>query len=226
MTHADRIDELLKQGGSFCDDCVSVKAHIYPRQTVNLNCRRLETRGRIVRSASHKCDRCGDTKIVNTAKIQFHVKDDLAAPKVPTTKPQIDEKYKWPWEGAVQSLLCQHLLKVGWVIASTSDTKSKAAGVDVVAIRNGQTLWVTVKGFPRGTDKTNPSTQARHWFSHAMFDLVLYRSANPAIELAAAFPAGFKTYSSLAKRVGWLRTHMPASIYWVAENGEVTCEGS
>lgn len=226
MTHADRIYELLRQGGSLCDDCVSVRTSIVPRQTVNINCRRLEARGRIVRTVSLICDRCGDIKIVNRAKLQDTLSTVSTAPKMLIPHPQLDEKYKWPWEGAVQSLLCQHLLKVGWVIASTSDTKSKAAGVDVVANRDGQILWVTIKGFPRGTDKTNPSTQARHWFSHAMFDLVLYRSAQPTFELAAAFPAGFKTYSNLAKRVAWLRTHMPASIFWVAEDGVVTFEDS
>jgi hypothetical protein len=31
-------------------------------------------------------------------------------------------------------------------------------------------LWVTVKGYPKGTLKTNPSTQVVHWLNNAFFD--------------------------------------------------------
>jgi len=104
---------------------------------------------------------------------------------------------------------------------NVADTASKEPGIDIAAERDGRELWVSVKGFPRATSKTHPATQARHWFSHAIFDLVLYRSKNPDVELAAAFPDGFVTYHNLTSRVGWLRENLPATIIWVAEDGTI-----
>ena len=69
--------------------------------------------------------------------------------------------------------------------------------------------------------KTNPRTQARHWFSQALFDLVLWYSENASVELALAFPNQI-TYRNLAVRVKWLLEYLGAGIYWVDESGEVS----
>ncbi len=116
------------------------------------------------------------------------------------------------------------LAKKGWTIRSAADTAAKTAGKDIVAERNGRTLWISVKGYPRGTQKTNPPTQARHWFSHAVFDLVRYRDESHSAELALGLPDGFATYQNLAERVRWLRSHLPFTIYWVRQSGEVRLE--
>lgn len=78
-----------------------------------------------------------------------------------------------------------------------------------------------MKGYPRGTQKTNPSTQARHWFWHAVFDLVRYRDESNAANLALGLPDGYVTYKNLTDRVTWLRSNLPFRIYWVSESGEV-----
>jgi HJR/Mrr/RecB family endonuclease len=42
-------------------------------------------------------------------------------------------------------------------IRSVANTASHQQGIDIVAEKDGKLLWVTVKGYPQGTDKTNPS---------------------------------------------------------------------
>jgi hypothetical protein len=94
-------------------------------------------------------------------------------------------------------------------------------GAERLRGNNGRELWVTVKGYPKGTSKTSPSTQARHWFSHAIFDLILYRSERQDVVLAAAFPDNFKTYQNLATRVGWLKETLPFTLFWIESDGGI-----
>ena len=67
----------------------------------------------------------------------------------------------------------------------------------IIAERSGQELWVSVKGYPRGTEKTNPTVQARHWFQGAVFDIVLYRGEDTQVALAIALP-DYRRYRKLA----------------------------
>lgn len=110
-----------------------------------------------------------------------------------------------------------------WCIRQTANTAAKAQGKDIVATKGSVELWVSVKGFPTGTERTNAATQARHWFAHALFDVLLYRDERRDVELAIALPAGFPTYGKLAGRVRWLRDNLPLTFLWVSEDGEV-CE--
>jgi len=54
-----------------------------------------------------------------------------------------------------------------------------------------------------------------------LFDLVEYRSRNPEISVAIAFPAGFETYPRLLTKVSWLCKNLEFRIYWIAEDGSV-----
>lgn len=102
-----------------------------------------------------------------------------------------------------------------------ADTESRAQGKDIVAIsQDGKELWVSVKGYP----ENSPNNQARHWFSSAVFDLVLYRGQNPDVSLAIGLPEGFSTYKGLIPRIRWLQDSMPFKIYWVAESGKVSVD--
>ena len=85
-----------------------------------------------------------------------------------------------------------------------------------------------MKGCPqRKPNKvTNPSTQARHWFSHAMFDVVPYRTARPDLMIGVGLPDGFKTYHGLQRKVALLHAATPFSYLWVAEDGTVRLERS
>jgi hypothetical protein len=52
----------------------------------------------------------------------------------------------------------------------------------------------------RGQAKpTQPTNQARQWFSHALLGMMLLRDKRPDAEIAICFPA-FKTYENLVAR--------------------------
>jgi len=84
-------------------------------------------------------------------------------------------------------------------------------------------MWVSAKGYPAGTGKTSPSVQARHWFSHALFDLVLWRGENRTVQVGLALP-GKKDVSGSCARVRWFLEEVDASIYWVSEGEHVEVE--
>jgi hypothetical protein len=218
VTHRDTILAFLASaGGPVCDDCLSARTGITPRQTVNLNCRRLEKMNQIARSQIMGCHYCRSEKICSVLS-----RGAVVPPKPPMPVAKTDDPHKlWHWEGNVQNRLVTWLEQEGWTIRSAADTAAKSSGKDIIAERDGRTLWVSVKGYPRGTRKTNPSTQARHWFSHAVFDLVRYRDESDTAELALGLPAGYATYQNLADRITWLRSNLPITIYWVSESGAV-----
>jgi hypothetical protein len=65
MTNAEKIIELLESlRGPCCDDCISLRARVEPRQQVNQICRRLEGSGGLVREES-VCVLCGTSKETN-----------------------------------------------------------------------------------------------------------------------------------------------------------------
>ena len=134
---------------------------------------------------------------------------------------EADEEREWYWEGHVQAAVVGHLSVTGWRVTQVTDTASKAQGVDIVARKDGRDLWVTVKGYPRATSTTNPSTQARHWFSQALFDVVRYRTERPDIAIGVALPDGFMSCLNLQPKVEWLHGSAPFVYFWVAEDGSV-----
>lgn len=221
MRHRDTILTFLGSAtGPICDDCLSVRTRITPRQTINLNCRRLEEANQIARSEKLNCHYCSTLKICNVL-----AKNAVVFSKPPVQVAKTDDPHElWHWEGNIQAALVSWLVEQGWSIRSAADTAAKTAGKDIIAVDDDRTLWISVKGYPRGTQKTNPSTQARHWFSHAVFDLVRYRDESDRAELALGLPDGFVTYQRLANHVTWLRSHLPFTIYWINEYGDVRLE--
>jgi hypothetical protein len=109
-----------------------------------------------------------------------------------------------------------------------ADTASKEQGTDIIAVKDGKELWVSVKGYPEGRKRTQPATQARIWFADAVFSVLLDRDKHPEVDLAVAFPyfgADRKpTYPRLADRMKWLRANLPLRIYWVPECGDVIAD--
>jgi hypothetical protein len=128
----------------------------------------------------------------------------------PTARP-------WYWEGNVQSAIVKHLISDGWSIISNANTATREAGKDIVATKENEELWISVKGWP---DKSI-NTQARHWFAGAIFDLILYRDLDPDVTLGIGIPAGYSTYANLIPRVQWLRRNLPFSVFSVSEAGHV-----
>lgn len=129
-------------------------------------------------------------------------------------------EHPWFWEGNVQSAVVTYLVTQGHRIISCADTASKQQGKDIVGENDHGRLWVSVKGYPKGTARTQPSTQAGHWFKQGFFDIVAYRSEDADVQLALALP-DFPRYRSLAEKVRWLMPVVPFHFLWVGEDGSV-----
>lgn len=136
----------------------------------------------------------------------------------------------WFWEGHVQATLAAHLHRDGWDVREAADTASKAPGIDLLATKGHRWLAIEVKGFPsttydhgpnRGQPKpTQPSNQARQWFSHALLGMMLLRDKRPDAEIAIAFPR-FPTYENLVRRTTVSFGLLGFGVYLVKENGSV-----
>jgi|SRR5215211_3174003 len=129
---------------------------------------------------------------------------------------------RWYWEGNVQAAACAYLDQRGWTVHSQADTAKKAPGKDIEAKIDNATLWVTVKGYPAGTERTNPRSQSRLWFSDAMFDVIRYRGDSEEIEIAVALP-DFDSYRKLAEQIAWFQSGSRFWYLWVSESG-VHCQ--
>jgi len=221
MTHKNIILEFLKDNdGAFCDDCISKRKNILPRQTVNQICRSLAATGFTYRNDA-LCKGCGKYKKVSRIKY-----DDL--PGVPYNKSDViahkeaQMQKLWYWEGNLQSRLVAWLTGEGYKIIGAANTASRSRGVDIIAENvQGKTLWINVKGYP----DTSRHVQARHYFASAIFDLILYRGESASVQLGIGLPAGFTTYTNLARKIQWMRKEiLPFDIYWINEAGQVRKE--
>lgn len=214
MTIQDRIIQYLAEHPEGVDDDALTSAlGLKRRQQANTRCRRLEKFGVLTRSHI-------DGKIRNFLNLN-------AAPG-PIEPVRSDEKAiaekEWFWEGHVQSVVVEHLRQAGYEIQFAAHTASRQQGKDVVAVApSGKPLWISAKGYPVGTLRTNPHTQARHWFAHALFDLVLWRGESPSVSLGLALPDK-QTYRKLTSRAVWFLSAIGNCIYWVDQNGVVTAQ--
>ncbi|CAA9562849.1 MAG: hypothetical protein AVDCRST_MAG70-1799 [uncultured Thermomicrobiales bacterium] len=122
----------------------------------------------------------------------------------------------WFWEGNIQATVIERLVAVGWTVIRQANTATREPGKDIELQREDVTLWVTVKGFPNGTPRTHPNTQARHWFTAAIFDVILWREADQDTRIAVALPA-MPTYRRQATRTTWFQRTADFSYLWVDE---------
>jgi hypothetical protein len=198
------------------DDELAIVLGLSARQQANIRCRELEKDGLIVR------------RLLNGKIHNFWIgKDAVIMPSAPSI-PQIVENAvpkfaHWFWEGNVQSKVIKYLERLGYQIHSFANTATHQRGIDIVAEKGGKTLWVSVKGFPRGTAKTNPLVQAGHWFKQAIFDMIEYRERDKNASLAVALP-DYPRYRALAQKITWVKPIANFSYFWVKENGEVSLE--
>jgi hypothetical protein len=136
----------------------------------------------------------------------------------------------WFWEGHVQDALAAHLANEGWDVRASADTESKAPGIDLLATKDHRWLAIEVKGFPnttydhgpkRGQPKpTQPTNQARQWFSHALLGMMLLRDMRPEAEIAICLPR-FTTYENLVRRTKVSFSLLGFGVYLVDEDGSV-----
>lgn len=215
MQNRDRIIAALADV-ELCDDCLSIAASVFPRNQVYSICTSL-SKVSVIHRHHGMCEHCHKAKNTNrilkttTSLINEH---ESATPPDPQSRP-------WYWEGNVQSKVVDYLVQNNYTIRSVADTAARTPGVDVIALSyGGKEIWISVKGYP---DKSS-NVQARHWFSGAIFDLILYHGEKPEVDLAIALPDGFTTYSNLLPRIKWLKEALPFKVYWVCENGRVRLE--
>jgi hypothetical protein len=139
----------------------------------------------------------------------------------------------WPWEGAVQAAFVDLLARNGWTITSIADTASKAPGVDVLATKGARRLGAEVKGWPsanyadprRATEvkRTQPSTQAGHWFSQALLKSVLLLDSHPGYETLMVLP-DYPRYRDLTARTRTGRRAANIHVVLLGRTGDVTAE--
>ena len=221
MTHKnDVLNFLIHDEGTLCDDCLSELTNIHPRQAIYQICSSLAAEGHIVRTVA-LCSACGRNK--KTSRIATKDSGEAALDNTNITAHGSGEKQRpWYWEGNIQSKLAAWLAGRGYRIARVADTASRSRGVDIIAQdAQGKNLLVTVKGYP----ETSRYEQARHYFTGAVFDLILYRGESNSVQLGMGLPAGFATYVNLARKVQWMRAEiLPFDIYWISEDGQVRKE--
>jgi hypothetical protein len=217
MTTKQRIISFLQSHPEGVDDDDLTKAlGLRFRAQANMRCRELERDGLVIR-------RQVNGKIHNfwAGKSMETISSTTPIPQ--QSQDNLSRYEQWFWEGNVQSKVISYLATQGYQIRSVADTASHQQGIDIVAEQNGKPIWVSVKGYPQGTERTNPSVQAGHWFKEAIFDIIAYRERDKNVLLAVAFP-DFPRYRSLAKRISWLKPVANFHYFWVNESGEVAAE--
>ena len=151
------IDYLQRHPEGVDDDQIAAELGLSARQQANVRCRELEREGLVAR------------RQINGKLHNFWIGTEAASTvpiAVPATKKPAETRgarhEDWFWEGNVQSQVARYLAAHGFHVHSVADTATHETGKDIIAERDGQRLWVTVKGYPRGTERTNPTVQARH----------------------------------------------------------------
>jgi len=239
-TNKQKIMNFLYQGNDeeygYCDDCLSNRLLIEPRQTTNRMCRELETERKISRIQS-TCHICKNLKISNFINTDVPVKNKNSINIVQTTSlapPAPGDKWsyenEWFEETNISRKIRDYLKATGHEIIRFNDDK-RQKGHDIEVIKNDIKTIIEVKGFPSkyyvGTEKqgkkkpTHPNLQAKHWFSEALLSLLLAKcEAWGEVTIAMGLPR-FQKYEELCSKILPLREKLGIKIYFVDESGNV-----
>lgn len=105
---------------------------------------------------------------------------------------------EWHTEANVQALVVTALAARGYRVLSVANTATKEHGIDVIASHDDATVGVEVKGYPSRNyadparagehKKTQPSTQAGHWFAAAVLAAMRLRGKEPGWSSVIALP--------------------------------------
>lgn len=161
-------------------------------------------------------------------------RDDVPAPSAAASSgPTIvrdrgDEE--WHTEANVQASVVTALAAHGYRVLSVANTATKEHGIDVIASRAGTTVGVEVKGYPsrnyadpaRASEpkKTQPSTQAGHWFAAAVLAAMRLRGREPEWRSVIALP-DFNRYRVLFGETQGSLAAAGIDMWWVDEDGTV-----
>ncbi len=137
---------------------------------------------------------------------------------------------EWYWEGNVQARIRDHLEGQGWEIRRAADTEGRRRGVDLLAVQGKRMRVVEVKGYPsrvyeRGPwqgqpKRTQPSTQAGHWYAGAVLSAMLREARMPQAEVYLGFPDVRRYRNLLARTKGGLE-RLGFGVYLVDLEGRV-----
>lgn len=152
-------------------------------------------------------------------------------PRQDPIKNQLAAQDEWFWEGNVQAALVSHLAVTGWRILRTADTASREHGVDIIASRNDETLYVEVKGWPSRVyadpsrsgelKRTQPTVQANVWFDSAIVAALRLRQRHLEAKIAVCFP-DFPRYRDLLTSVAGAMDRCDVMTWLVHESGLVS----
>jgi hypothetical protein len=222
MSARDRIIALLRtHPHGLDDDVIAEKLGLSRRQQANSRCRELEREGIVERrSVGGKIQ-----NILTSSSLSVPVR----AEALPDPAGADPEK-PWCWEGTVVRAVASFLTGRGWSIERIANTETGEPGADIKARRSGSVLIVEVKGYPSKTyergprkgqpKRTNPATQARHWFGEALLTALLRRAENGQHHVAIAFPE-FAVYTKLLTRVTGSLKMLGLIVLLVQESGTV-----
>lgn len=145
----------------------------------------------------------------------------------------VDAGHQWPWEGSVQTVFIDLLRAHGWSIIAAADTATKAPGIDVLASKSERRLGAEVKGWPSAgyadprrtaeVKRTQPSTQAGHWFSQALLKAIMLLDSHPGHESLVVLP-DYPRYRDLTKRTRTGRQAANIHVILLAPDGSHTSE--
>lgn len=146
----------------------------------------------------------------------------------------MDVTTDWYWEGNVATAISNFLVADGWHIVSAANTHTKEQGIDIHAVKGGSTLLVEAKGYPsvhyrdpaRAAEHkvTNPTSQAQHWYSHALLKVMRLQSKHPEAIVAFGLP-DFPRYRTLFAETRPGIAKIGAAMLFVSENGAVETWG-
>lgn len=157
--------------------------------------------------------------------------EDRPAASSTTTVPGLSTDRDWYWEGNVQAALAKHLESEGWLDLSLAETARKEHGTDIQAWKGSRVLRVEVKGWPttgryadpRRADevkRTQPSTQAGHWYGQALLHVIRDLAAHPADEVAIALP-DWPRFRSLVGDTERPLRRLGVGVFFVRADGSV-----
>ena len=143
-------------------------------------------------------------------------------------------KYEDEWfeEGNVSLLIRNFLERNGFKILKFNRDK-REKGHDIMAAGKSEIMIVECKGYPSeyyvdGPNKgelkpTSPKLQSMHWFSDALFYLIMAKSENPKTKIALGLPDKEK-YREYLSKIKYFKDQFGLVCYFVGENGKVWAE--
>jgi len=141
-----------------------------------------------------------------------------------------DPGREWHAEANVQAALVIALAGEGWRILSVANTATKEHGIDVVAASDDQTVGIEVKGYPSRAyadparagevKRSNPSTQAGHWYSQAVLAAMRLRGKKPQWRSVVALP-DCQRYRDLHAETAGSLAASGIEVWWVDQAGAV-----